>query len=165
MGKGSRSHTSPFPLLYVDGESNFCKRFVESLRIPDMTCSACSTDTVTFAVPDEYASALPGDEPAAGLCTQCLQLEPVSEPPAHEPEFQRISDAFPTDPAAALPMALLIGLLSNLALYRSEISSLLEAVERHGTDPLLVLDRLSHDETIESQLDLAGRRRQLEQLL
>jgi hypothetical protein len=64
-----------------------------------------------------------------------------------------------------VPMALLVGLLSNLALYRSEISALLERVEREGTDPLLVLDRLAHDPDVQTDLDLAGRRRQLEQLL
>jgi hypothetical protein len=62
-------------------------------------------------------------------------------------------------------MALVVGLLANLALYRSEISDLLERVERAGTDPLLVLDRLARDPDLEPAVDLTGRRRQLEQLL
>jgi hypothetical protein len=62
-------------------------------------------------------------------------------------------------------MVLVVGLLSTLALYRAEISDLLAVVERAGTDPLLVLDRLDRDPDIDPATDLAGRRRQLEQLL
>jgi hypothetical protein len=40
-------------------------------------------------------------------------------------------------------MALVVGLLSSLAVYRQEISALLEVVERAGVDPLLVVDRLA----------------------
>ncbi len=130
-----------------------------------MRCPDCGVDLVTFVVPSTYRKHLPGSELTAGLCPRCLALEPVSEPVDTEPEFDRVSDAFPTETDAALPMALLVGLLSNLALYRAEISELLEAVERAGTDPLLVLDRLHHDPSIETDIDLAGRRRQLEQLL
>lgn len=130
-----------------------------------MDCSECSGETVVFAVPDEFAAMLPGDEPAAALCARCLNLEPVAEDPGEQPSFERVSDAFPSDPEAAVPMALLVGLLNNLALYRSEIAALLERVEREGTDPLLVLDRLDRDPDVTTELDLAGRRRQLEQLL
>lgn len=130
-----------------------------------MPCSDCAGETVAFAVPDEYASSLPGETDGATLCTRCLQLDPLDDPPTEQPSFQRVSDAFPADREAALPLALLVGLLPNLALYRSEIASLLERVEREGTDPLLVLDRLAADATIRTDLDLAGRRRQLEQLL
>lgn len=129
-----------------------------------MDCPNCETELVTFAVPPAYQDHLPGSESAAGLCPQCLSLEPVTEP-SGDPEFGRISDAFPTTAEAALPLALLVGLLSNLALYRSEISTLLEAVEKAGTDPLLVLDRLDRDPSVETDIDLSGRRRQLEQLL
>jgi hypothetical protein len=130
-----------------------------------MNCPDCAVKLVTFTVPSEYREYLPGSEPAAGLCPRCLSLEPVSDPPEGDPEFDRVGEAFPTAPEAALPMALLVGLLENLALYRSEISALLEAVERAGTDPMLVLDRLSHDASVETDIDLTGRRRQLEQLL
>ena len=130
-----------------------------------MNCPACATDMVVFTVPEEYADHLPGSETAAGLCPRCLSLEPASEPPTEQPDFERIGEAFPTSPDAAVPMALLLGLLSNLALYRSEIAALLEAVERAGVDPLLVLDRLDRDPDIETDVDLAGRRRHLEQLL
>lgn len=130
-----------------------------------MDCPDCDVELVTFAVPPEYSDHLPGSESAAGLCPRCLSLEPVAEPPAGDPDFGRVGEAFPTAPDAALPMALLVGLLENLALYRSEISALLETVERAGTDPMLVLDRLAHDPSVETDIDLAGRRRQLEQLL
>lgn len=128
-----------------------------------MDCSECALELVAFDVPETYHGHVPGSETTVGLCPQCLAFEPVPE--ADDPEFGRISDAFPTNQEAAIPMALLVGLVSNLALYRSEISELLEAVERAGTDPLLVLDRLDYDETIETDIDLAGRRTQLEQLL
>jgi len=130
-----------------------------------MECTTCGAATVTFAVPEELTPYLPGSESAAALCTRCLALHPVEDDPEEAPSFAAISDAFPTDPDAALPMALLIGLLGNLALYRSEISDLLERVERAGTDPLLTLDRLAADPEVEAEVNLAGRRRQLEQLL
>jgi hypothetical protein len=131
----------------------------------DGDCPACGATTVGFAVPEDLRASLPGSESAAALCTRCLALHPIDAAPAAEPSFQAISDAFPSDPDAALPMALLVGLLDNLALYRSEIATLLERVEQAGTDPLLVLDRLAHDPDVEAAVDLAGRRRQLEQLL
>jgi hypothetical protein len=130
-----------------------------------MECPTCGVATVTFAVPEELTPYLPGSESAAALCTRCLSLHPADSTPAEAPSFDDVSDAFPTDPDAALPMALLVGLLGNLALYRSEISDLLERVERAGTDPFLVLDRLAADPAIDAEVDLAGRRRQLEQLL
>jgi hypothetical protein len=130
-----------------------------------MQCSACGHDLVVFAVPEQYRDHVPGSESTVGLCPRCLALDPVPDADDPAPDFGRVSDSFPDDSEAAVPMALLVGLLSNLALYRSEISTLLEAVERAGTDPLLVLDRLSYDESIETDIDLGGRRTQLEQLL
>jgi hypothetical protein len=130
-----------------------------------MQCSACGYDLVVFTVPEQYRDHVPGSESTVGLCPRCLALDPVPGVDDPAPDFGRVSDSFPDDSEAAVPMALLVGLLSNLALYRSEISTLLEAVERAGTDPLLVLDRLSYDESIETDIDLGGRRTQLEQLL
>lgn len=133
-----------------------------------MHCSDCGTEFVSFTVPETYEECLPGgtdNTDAVGLCPRCLSLEPVPTPSSDEPDFERLGESFPSDAHAAVPMALLVGLLSNLALYRSEITTLLEAVERTGTDPLLVLDRLDRDPDIESDIDLSGRRRQLEQLL
>lgn len=130
-----------------------------------MDCSDCGGETLAFRVPAEFRPLLPGDESGAALCTHCLGLHPVPDPPAETPDFQRVSDAFPTNAEAAVPMALVVGLLENLALYRSEISELLTSVERAGADPLLVLDRLARDADLEPATDLSGRRRQLEQLL
>ena len=120
---------------------------------------------MAFPVPAEYREYLPGEAPGASLCTVCLTLQPVEQPPATVPDFTRVSDVLPDEAEAAVPLALVLGLLENLALYRAEISALLEDVERAGVDPLLVLDRLAVDAEIDAAADLAGRRRQLEQLL
>jgi len=130
-----------------------------------MDCPDCMAGTLAFPVPAEYRSLLPGEEPGAALCRQCLSLYPEPDPPGEPPEFRRVSDAFPANPDAAVPVALVVGLLDSLALYRSEIGDLLAAAERAGTDPLLVLDRLARDPDLEPAVDLAGRRRQLEQLM
>lgn len=129
-----------------------------------MDCPDCRTETIRFDVPAEYREYVPGDEAAVAFCPHCLTLSPADDAP-ETPSFDAAPDAFPTDPDAAVPLAILLGLLDNLALYRSEISSLLEDVERAGVDPLLVLDRLATDPAVETDLDLTGRRRQLEQLL
>lgn len=129
-----------------------------------MDCPDCGSETVAFAVPAEYREFLPGDEPGAALCTRCLTLRPVADPPEGTPDFGRVSDAVP-EGEAALPLALMLGLLDELALYRAEIGELLLAAERAGVDPLLVLDRLAADPEIDAAADLSGRRRQLEQLL
>lgn len=128
-----------------------------------MECQECSAATIKFAVPNEYDSYLPGEEQFVALCTRCLAVQPATES-EENPDFGRVSDSFPSG-EAAIPLALLVGLLENLALYRSEITELLGAVERAGTDPLLALDRLAQDPDIETDLDLSGRCRQLEQLL
>lgn len=129
-----------------------------------MECPHCSTALVAFEVPAGYQEYVPGRESAVGLCPHCLAFQPAPDASA-EPTFERMSESFPTDPEAGIPLALLVGLLDNLALYRSEIATLLEAVERAGVDPLLVLERLASDPDVETDLDLRGRRRQLEQLL
>ena len=130
-----------------------------------MDCPDCGSDTLAFAVPEQYRDTLPGQERGVAVCTNCLAVHPAPDVSEGLPDFQRISDAFPSNREAALPMALLVGLLPNLALYRAEISELLDAVERAGADPLLVLDRLAHDPDVDPETDLAGRRRQLEQLI
>jgi len=130
-----------------------------------MDCQACGAETVVFAVPRTYREYLPGEEPGAALCTHCLTLQPVADPPADPPDFGPVSDAIPESREAAVPLALLVGLLENLALYRTEVEDLLAAVERAGVDPLLVLDRLDRDPDVDAVADLGRRRHQLEQLL
>lgn len=130
-----------------------------------MDCPECDHRTVVFAVEPELREYLPGAEPAASLCPRCLSVRPATDPPTSHPDFSPLSDAFPSNSDGGVEMALLLGLLSSLALYRQEISGLLERVERAGTDPLLVLDRLAADDSVESEVDLGRRRHQLEQLL
>jgi len=130
-----------------------------------MHCPECDTRMLAFAVPADLRDHLPGDDPGAAICPRCLQLRPATDPPEELPDFRQIDDAFPAESAAAIPMALVVGLLSSLAIHRQEISALLEHVERAGVDPLLVVDRLSVADGVETEIDLEGRRRQLEQLL
>lgn len=124
-----------------------------------MDCPDCGAAMVAFAVPPALREHLPGEERAAAICPSCLALRPAEEPDA-EPAFERFGDAFPTG-EGAVPMALLLGLLDSLALYRRDVAALLERVERAGADPFLVLDRLDAD----PDFDLGRRRHQLEQLL
>ena len=131
-----------------------------------MDCSWCGAETVLFAA-GEYATILPSETSTVGLCPRCLNLDPGDEldrPEGASPRFERISPRFPTG-EAAVPFALLVGLIENLALYRTEITELLEAVERAGVDPLSALDQLDREPTVEPEIDLSRRRKQLEQLL
>lgn len=130
-----------------------------------MDCPDCGADVLAFPVPAEYRQHLPGEDTGAAICTRCLRLHPTPDPPAEVPDFSTVSDAFPDDEETAVPLALLVGLLDSLAQYRSEITALLEDVERAGTDPLLAVDRLARDPALDPAADLGVRRRQLEQLL
>ena len=119
---------------------------------------------MAFAVPADLREYLPEETAFAALCTRCLTLEPVESAPEGPPDFEAVGDAFP-DGEAGAAMALAVGLLDSLALYRSEIAALLERVERGGTDPLLVLDRLATDPDVDPAFDVDRRRTQAEQLL
>ena len=130
-----------------------------------MNCPDCGNETVAFAVPDEYRDLAPDEHEAVALCTTCLALHPTAsaDPDSDsDPDFAAVSDDFPTG-AAAIPMALAVGLLDSLALHRSEVEGLLRRVESAGTDPLLVLDRLAADPALDPQVDLGTRRKQVEQ--
>ena len=130
-----------------------------------MACTACSSSTVVVSVPEAYREHAPGESPTVTICTRCLNVDPEGGQPLEEPDFTRVSDAYPTDTDAAVPFALAVDLCASLATNRAAIEDLLEAVERAGTDPLLVLDRLIDDPDIEPIIDLERRRHQLEQLL
>ncbi|WP_440763529.1 DUF6276 family protein [Natronorubrum sp. DTA7] len=129
-----------------------------------MACSVCDSPTVSFSVPEQYREFAPAQASAATCCTRCLTVEPADDDTLAEPDFTRVSNAFPTS-EAAIPLALALGLCSSLATNRAAIEELLEAVERAGTDPLLVLDRLVADPELEPEIDLERRRHQIEQLL
>jgi hypothetical protein len=130
-----------------------------------MNCPDCNTPMLRFPVADPFAEYVPEDAPGAAICPDCLALDPDDDPPSDLPDFGEIGEMFPTDPDAAVPMALAIGLLTSLALYRSQIVELFDAVEEAGTDPMLVLDRLASSGAVDSRIDLGGRKRQLEQLM
>ncbi|MFC7047122.1 DUF6276 family protein [Halobacteriaceae archaeon GCM10025711] len=130
-----------------------------------MTCPACGADDVAFPVPAELRDFLPDDRPAATVCTRCLHVAPADDAPDDLPDFTAISDALPRDREAAAAVALALGLLGALAVHREEIDGLFAFAERRGVDPLLVVDRLARDGALDPEIDLARRRRQLEQLL
>ncbi|ADD04944.1 uncharacterized protein Nmag_1365 [Natrialba magadii ATCC 43099] len=150
-----------------------------------MTCSACGSPTVHFAVPADSRSVLStagsvsvADDHTHTLdsctfCTHCLVLEFDDDAEAASPttdgstapDFSRVSDAFPTTPEQAVPLALAIGLAESLAMNRSAIETFLRDVERAGADPLLVLDRLQRDPSVEPAIDLERRQHQFEQVL
>jgi len=130
-----------------------------------MSCQSCGGETVALLVPGDLRDYLPGTAPAVAICRGCLAMEPSDEAPDTVPDLSAIDDAFPQNPDAALPLALLVGLLDSLALHRAEITALLERVERAGTDPLLVVDRLADSYGDDAHVGLAARRQQLEQLL
>jgi hypothetical protein len=129
-----------------------------------MTCPECGGEQVVFEVPADLREYLPEETEFAALCTRCLTLEPAESAPAGPPEFGTVGDGFP-DGETGAAMALAVGLLDSLALYRSEIEALLERVERGGTDPLLLLDRLATDTSVDPAFDVDRRRTQAEQLL
>ena len=130
-----------------------------------MNCPNCKTPVLRFPVSEEFAEYVPEDAPGAMICPTCLVLEPDEDPPTDLPDFTMIGESFPSEPDAAVPMALGIGLLTSLALYRQQIAELFTAVEEAGSDPMLVMDRLSATGSVDSQIDLQGRKQQLEQLL
>ncbi|WP_247002682.1 DUF6276 family protein [Halosolutus gelatinilyticus] len=136
-----------------------------------MACSECGADSpIVTAVPDEYREYAPDRADRVAICPRCLTVDRARgggrdlDAP-DEPDFSRISDAFPTRTGQAIPLALAIHLCSSLATNRTAIESLLEAVEREGVDPLLAIDRLRADPTVDPAMDLDRRQHQLEQLL
>ncbi len=122
---------------------------------------------IVFEVPTGYRAFVPDEPTVVAVDPVTLSLEPVASDSitGEEPAFDRISDAFPTDPERAIPLALALGLCDSLAMHRAAIESLLRETERAGTDPLLVIDRLLADPTVEPAIDLERRAHQLEQLL
>lgn len=124
----------------------------------------CSSPTVAVEVPEAYREYAPERSAAVAICTHCLTVESTRDG-EREPDFTAISDALPSSADVAIPLVFAIDRCDSLVRNRTAIEELLEAVERTGTDPLLTLDRLSHDPELEPTVDLDRRRHQLEQLL
>lgn len=130
-----------------------------------MDCSNCRAPLVAVDVPEDLREFTPANAAAVAICTNCLSLQRVDGAAGDpEPDLEAVSDAFPSG-EAAVPTVLLVGLLDSIALYRDEIGELVERVEAAGSDPMLVLDRLSDDPGVDPAFDMRRRRRQLEQLL
>ena len=129
-----------------------------------MECPNCRARTVVFDVPDEYREHAPDEASRTALCPECLTLT-AAEDAQPAPNFEWISSAFPTDEAAAVPLAIAIGLLDSLALNRRALQELIPAAEAAGADTLLLLDRLHVQGGVNPDFDISRRRHQLEQLL
>lgn len=131
-----------------------------------MECPTCRARAVVFDVPEKYREHVPEAAAHAALCPECLTLTAAEDTPAEtDPRFDRISSAFPSDPAAAVPLAIAIGLLDSLALNRRALEELVPAAESAGADPLLLLDRLHVQGGVAPEFDISRRRHQLEQIL
>jgi len=130
-----------------------------------MGCPHCGGEVLPFPIPDAVGEYLPDDRPAATLCSNCLAVAPADEAPEEYPDFTRVSDAFPADDGTGAVFACLLALLDRLVVHREEAERVAGEAERRGVDVLLALDRLADDGSLDPQLDLGRRRRQLEQLI
>lgn len=130
-----------------------------------MDCPQCGADALAVPLPEAYREFFPDDRPGVAVCTRCLHVGPVDDPPADLPDFTEVSDALPGNPEHALTVVCVVALLDSIALYRAEIDALTDRAETEGTDVLLVLDRLGADDSLSPHFDLEKRTHQLEQLL
>jgi len=130
-----------------------------------MQCSECRGDVTAFEVPEDLREYAPGD--AATICTQCLSVsaaKPENAQSASEVRFEEIVESFPNG-TAGVRMALLVGMLSSLALNRSEIETLVEDLANDGIDAMLVLEDLEDEGSLQPRVAIGRRRHQLEQLM
>lgn len=130
-----------------------------------MTCPRCDAVTIAFSIPAALRAHLPDDRPGAALCTHCLTVTPVDDPPDDTPSFERVSDAFPANDEAAVAFACVLALLDSLVLYRDELDAVATYAETHGADVLRALERLDADDGVDAHFDVARRTRQLEQFI
>lgn len=134
-----------------------------------MYCSYCDSPLVLFEVPEAYGEYAPEEAPVATICSRCLCVTGLEESDqvavADSPDFTVVSEAFPTRTKPAAGIALVLGLCASLARNRNDLEALLADLERTGTDPLLLLERVCHDATVEPEIDLERRLHQVEQLL
>jgi hypothetical protein len=125
-----------------------------------MDCPNCGTEMLTFTVPEDMRDHADSDD--VGFCPRCLTTAPSER--GGDSDFSRVSDAFPGGRGGAA-MALALGKLDSLALNRADIEGLLEAAEREGVDPMLLIDRLAAQGNVRPAFDIDRRRHQIEQLL
>lgn len=129
-----------------------------------MDCPNCGAELYSFSVPEDLRELLHEGSAYAGVCPNCLHLAPT-DGGTDDPDFSTVSDALPERREPATAVVLGVGLLSSLALNRDRILALFERAERAGVDPLLVLDRLAADPSLDPEVDIERRRTQLLQLM
>ncbi|WP_435100567.1 DUF6276 family protein [Halarchaeum sp. P4] len=131
-----------------------------------MSCQRCGAETVAFRVPTTLREHLPDDRPGAELCTRCLAVAPVDDPPEDYPDFrEQVSGAFPRNDEAGVALACLLALLESLVLYREEVAAVATYAETHGADTLMFLERVASDDSLDPYFDVGRRARQLEQFI
>lgn len=126
-----------------------------------MACPLCEEPTVVVDVPPRLVEYAPGERIA--VCTRCLTLDATDEPAEGE-SLDAVSEHLPSGDGG-LATLLMVDLLASLATNRESIEALIGILEGDGVDPLLVLDRLAEDPSVEPAIELPRRRRQLEQLV
>lgn len=129
-------------------------------------CSICGGETSVRPVPPDCRSVLAGAPTTIRLCQECLATDPdpgTQVDRGWAPED--VTPALPSDPDAAVAVAILVDLLDSLALNRREIVTVVEYLERGGVDPLLAIDRVADDPSLSPHVDLDRRRDQLAQVL
>lgn len=127
-----------------------------------MDCPECGAPTVAFDVPAPLQQHAPDGSAHAAICHRCLATVPAETGGG---DLQTVSEAFPADHEAAVASALAIGKLDALALNRDAIRELFEHAERAGADPLLLLDRLDAQGSVQAHFDVHRRSDQVTQLL
>mgnify|MGYP006283160931 CR=1 FL=1 len=130
-----------------------------------MQCSECRGDVTAFEVPADLREFAPGD--AATICTQCLTVaaaDPANARPAEEVRFEDIVESFPPG-TAGVRMALVVGMLSSLALNRSNAGTVVEDLAADDVDAMLILEDLEGEGSLQPRVAIGRRRRQLEQLM
>ncbi|AHG00284.1 hypothetical protein HALLA_17240 [Halostagnicola larsenii XH-48] len=134
-----------------------------------MYCSHCDSPLVPFEVPEAYGEYAPSEAPVATICSRCLRVTDLEESNevavADSPDFTIVSEAFPTREKPAAGVALALGLCASLARNRNNLEALVADLERAGTDPLLTLERVCQDPSVEPTMDLERRLHQLEQFV
>lgn len=134
-----------------------------------MHCSHCDSPLILFEVPEAYEEYAPSEAPVATICSRCLRVTNLEESDENAvpdaADFAVVSEGFPTREKPAAGVALALGLCASLARNRNDLEALLADLERTGTDPLLTLERVCQDSSVEPTMDLERRLHQLEQLL